>query len=489
MRIGQKLLVIVVLTIIEVSITVWAAFQISKGATFHQLNFLHLKYNNQFMSQVVALENGIETNFELLVSTVNKIRQQPIDCLKQVGWLDKFIMQLIDTDHALDLCQKDIQDADEALLVLEKYKNNEINKQELIQSLRHLSQVFIHNSTAFEGPVTFTVEFILRTMIPMIIVISILNISFITYLSRTISGSIRQTINLLSKKSEYSLLSQELQRRVSGELKELLDVARDRIEKDCMNIEMNEKLQQLVFEKTTSLKQANEELEQFSYRTSHDLKGPLTRTKRLCRFVIDDIRDNKHEQAIEHLKFIEQQMASLEKLVEDLMSLSKADLNEHPKEKIDLQALIDELLQQQKIVLEESGLEVQIDFAACKTVVCQGERLIQVLENLLSNSCKYRDQNKQQSWLKIVSNIDDSHYYLSIEDNGLGIPEAYREGVFKQFKRFHPDVSFGSGLGLSIIKKHIEKMQGSIEYQPKPEGTAFKIKLPISSTENKVEAV
>lgn len=476
-------MIIVMLTILEVSITVWAAFQISKGASFHQLNSLHLKYNNQFLGQVLLLEQGEVPDVALLRSTIELVRQQPIDCLKQASWLDRQVMHMIDTSHALDLCQKDIDDANKALLALDQFASGDLPKLELIKALRRTSDEFVANSSAFEGPVTDTVGFIFRTMIPMIIIISLFNISFITYLSRTIARSIKHAISLLAKESGGQPLAKQLQISVSGELKELLEVAQKRIEQDLMNFEHNEKLQKLVNDKTASLRSANEELEQFSYRTSHDLKGPLTRCKRMCHFILEDIQRGKIEQACGNVRAIEQQMGSLEKLVEDLMSLAKADLVTSEQEEVRLSEVIEVIIEQQRAFFDECGVKFISQVGDSEFIICERARLIQVLGNLFSNSCKYADKSKGESWLKFTYSKDESCYTFVVEDNGIGFPEEYRAEMFKRFKRFHPGIGSGSGLGLSIIKKHLDNMEGSISYRDTGGGSLFVINLPILKPE------
>lgn len=479
MKIAHRLLIIVCLTVTEVSITIWAALQISKGATFHQLNSLHLKYNSQFLEEVIALELGSTPNTEVLKSTITLVQLQPIGCLREVGWIDLQVMKLIGTSYALDICRRDIEDADRALQLIDDYENQKVSKPELVKFLRHTSNEFVKNSSAFEYPITKTVEFILRTMIPMIIFISLFNISLITYLSRTISGSIKHTINLLSNRDSKQPLTRQLHGNVTGELKELLDVAQERIERDLLNIETNGKLKELVDKQTTTLIAANEELEHFSYRASHDLKGPLSRSKRMCNFILEDIKNEKYEIAIKNITAVRDQMESLECLVEDLMRLAKADLVETPTEEFALQDIYQQTIEQQKSLIDENNINCVIDISEPNIILSEKTRLLQIFGNLLSNACKYSDKNKKDSWVKFSNSSDGKSYHFMVEDNGVGIPEGAGDRIFDQFERLHPHISTGSGLGLSIVQKHIRKLNGSISYQTTPSGTLFTFSLPL----------
>ena len=215
MNISKKLLLIVCLTVLEISFTLWAAFQISKGATFHQLNSLHLKYNIEFSKVVDDLSSGEDVGEEVIREKIHLVRQQPIDCLAQVNFLDEFIMGLIGTHYAVDLCIKDIEDADKALSSLDQYVSGQISKENLIADLKEASDRFSENSSKFEKPITETVAFIFRTIIPTIVLISMCNIFLIGYLSRSISRSISDLIQLLNTDSKTKL--QDI--HVSGELR------------------------------------------------------------------------------------------------------------------------------------------------------------------------------------------------------------------------------------------------------------------------------
>ena len=79
----------------------------------------------------------------------------------------------------------------------------------------------------------------------------------------------------------------------------------------------------------------------------------------------------------------------------------------------------------------------------------------------------------------------DLQIQLTITDNGLGIPEKFRENLFGMFKRFHPKTAFGSGLGLYMVKKSVEKIGGKIHYKDTGNGSAFTVSIPIKSQEER----
>ena len=111
----------------------------------------------------------------------------------------------------------------------------------------------------------------------------------------------------------------------------------------------------------------------------------------------------------------------------------------------------------------------------------QKEHLTLVVENLLSNAIKYQDTSKDKSEIHISTERKGKDLVLTIEDNGLGIPERSQEKLFMMFKRFHPKTAFGSGLGLYMVKKSVDKMGGAIAYQNTGGGSQFTITLPTDS--------
>lgn len=475
MRISKKLSVIVIMTLAEVTITLWAAFQITKGATLHQLNSLHLKYNYIFAEQVIDIQQGADIDPTKLISILKDIRQQPIDCLAQVNFLDEFIMRQIGTHYALRLCESDAALANDTLTVVDDYIDGLYSKDQLIDMLSKSSYQFTENSSLFETPITKTVNFIISTMIPLVVVISLFNIVFIIYLARSIIGSINNTIGLLSGKKP---IQQQIDKGLSKELYDLIVAATRKVEEDAINTRVKDRLEELVEQRTNSLLRANDELAQFAYRASHDLKAPLTSTKGLSRFIVQDIDDGALEEAKRNAVFIEKQMEKLEELVIGILSLTKAGDNDESSQVINLAHILSDITTRLEPLIQSHQCEIISEFQLKNPFSCQKTRLTQILENVLSNAIKYSDAQKPSRYVKISAKEDYKFVVLEIEDNGLGIPKERHSEMFQMFKRFHPKVSFGSGLGMAIVKKHVDAMNGKISFKSSAQGTQFTIRLP-----------
>lgn len=483
MKISKKLALIVLLTVLEVSFTVWAVLQISKGATFHQLNSLHLKFASQFQDRLGSLDTSNAAEIEKLKQIIYDIREQPVQCLKMVNAVDRAIMKYIGTYGALELCQKDILDTDKAIDAIDKYLRSEIHVSNLKTELNQAAKLFIKNSDEFEEPISRTVSFIIKTMIPLVLMISFINVFLIYFIARTILKSIRLAIDILSiKKSDHEGPMEKMDSKIPFELRELLLVAQKRVEDDNHQKIKNEELDRMVDEKTRSLRNANEELAQFAYRASHDLKAPLTSVRGLSQYVCEDIKSGNLDEALSNSQRIYDRVKKLERLVVDILNLAKADLAESNDEKVDFRQIVEEVLENNLSMIKEKNVHIIQQYEHLEELIYEKARLSQIFENLITNAIKYSDPECSQCEIKICVSVELSQVKIVVKDNGLGFPPQAKDKIFTMFHRFHPEVAFGSGLGLSIVKKHIDKMKGKINLTTDEHGSEFVIILPKPST-------
>jgi signal transduction histidine kinase len=420
-----------------------------------------------------------QSDIEQLRIAVKNVRQQPMECLDTVDFVNGFIMRQIDTFHAVEICEKDINDANFALSVIDNYAQSSIDRERFIADLKDVSQRFNQNSADFEKPVADTVSFVMRTMVPFVICISLFNIFFITYMSKTISSSIRNTIKLLRRTDDTQILFEQIEKRTTGELKTLLKVAKKRIANEMLTAQINQKLELLVEERTNSLLRANEELAQFAYRASHDLKAPLTSSKMLTQFIVEDIENGNYANAIIDTNKIHDQMERLETLVIGILSLTSADAENSSFSDISLSAVIESI--QQRLFGPEniSANFIQLADDMTHPLFSDEVRIMQILENLISNAWKYRDESKDSApFVRVSASNLLNEYQVVVKDNGIGIPNDRKDEIFQMFKRFHSKVSSGSGLGLAIVKKHVDILKGTIVVDSSPRGTSFVITLP-----------
>jgi PAS domain S-box-containing protein len=243
---------------------------------------------------------------------------------------------------------------------------------------------------------------------------------------------------------------------------------------DHSEVKKNEKDMNTI---NSALEQANEELTQFAYRTSHDLKAPLTTIKSLARFMKEDLENKDYPEVDKNIDQVIRHSTRLENLVQDILSLAKADLKESTKENIKLKPFLVEMKERNKEILKLSEVEFQIDLDDEASLYTERIRLNQILVNLVLNAIKYSSPNREEKYVKI-SLKNEIHDILVIEDNGIGIPTEKHKDLFKMFTRFHPDHAEGSGLGMSIVKKSLDRIGGTVKFVSSDRGTTFELSIP-----------
>ena len=228
------------------------------------------------------------------------------------------------------------------------------------------------------------------------------------------------------------------------------------------------------------IQQANAELEEFSYRTSHDLRSPLVSSIGLLNVVSEAIKNDEKDIALESAAYVQKSLRKLEELVKDILQLTKTKNIQEEQETIDFATLIDDSINKFKNMdnFERLNIQQNLRFSGC--LKAQKSRIVLIVENLISNSIKYQDINKNNSFIKISSYQTKKYFVLEVSDNGLGVPKNQQENLFKMFKRFHPRTSFGSGLGLYMMKKSADILNGNIYYEDSADGSTFKLELPLN---------
>lgn len=226
------------------------------------------------------------------------------------------------------------------------------------------------------------------------------------------------------------------------------------------------------------LERVNEELKQFSYRTSHDMTGPLVTIRGLMSYARKDIDSGDLEEAKSSCIKVEEQALRLQNLVADILNLARADLEDTEQEEVDFAQIIEAVKKTWRRQIEMNGVRIVEDVQLLHGYIGDKVRLQQILENLISNGIKYCNPNRDEPYVDVSVVERDRQVFITVEDNGLGIPADYHNRVFGMFKRFHPKTAFGSGLGLYLIQKHVTHMQGTVDFSSSNHGTRFTVVLP-----------
>ncbi len=228
------------------------------------------------------------------------------------------------------------------------------------------------------------------------------------------------------------------------------------------------------------LQTANAELEEFSYRTSHDLRSPLVSSITLLDIAKKSLETNKIEKTLKSINLTQNSLVKLEALVQDILLLTQTKNMQEDRKEIDVSNFIEESLKKFSHMTDFDRLDIQKNLQFTDPLNVKVSRFRLIIENLISNAIKYQDTEKEHSFIKITTHDDNQFFILSIEDNGLGIPEKHHKQLFSMFKRFHTKVAFGSGLGLYMVKKSADIIDAELTFKDSGNGCIFELKLPLN---------
>ncbi|MGA1408587.1 MAG: ATP-binding protein, partial [Prochlorotrichaceae cyanobacterium] len=246
-----------------------------------------------------------------------------------------------------------------------------------------------------------------------------------------------------------------------------------------------------LLELNSELQRSNDELDSFAYIASHDLKEPLRGIYNYSHILLEDYEQVLDEDGNRRLQTLMSLTKRMEKLLDALLHYSRIGRQELSFQEVDLESLI---LTEIKPILEASyqqtiEIKIETDLPPCaadKTLIEE------VITNLISNGIKYNNKEKKLISIGALENPEDTEnttYY--VRDNGIGISSEHQSSIFRIFKRLHSPKQFGggTGAGLTIVKKIIERHGGKIHLDSiLGEGTVFYFTLAQGSDRPEGEA-
>lgn len=241
----------------------------------------------------------------------------------------------------------------------------------------------------------------------------------------------------------------------------------------------SEFVEKLVRQRTSELKLANEELEEFAYRTSHDLRSPIVSSVQLLSLASDAIASNNTKMANHSITHAKNSLAKLDDLISDILVLTQIGSENEEEVLLDIEVTIDEAISKLDHADGFERLKISRYISLEDKVLIKPSRFKLILENLISNAAKYQDPNIENPMVEIICYKAVGNLYLEVSDNGLGIAPEYQDQMFEMFKRFHPKVASGSGLGLHLMRKSAGVLNGNISYQALEKGSLFRLIVPI----------
>lgn len=243
--------------------------------------------------------------------------------------------------------------------------------------------------------------------------------------------------------------------------------------------EQNEALEKIVEERTRSLQASLNNLQEFSYIVSHDLKEPLRTISGFITLLKKDLEHHKalNQTSQEYINYVVNGTHQMEKLIHDILDYSRLNVIEKNFVFIDMNVLTNEVM----LTLNDSikKTEVEITIANLSSTFGEPRLIKQLMQNLISNAIKYKSETEKAK-VYIYSKNEKNTITYFVQDNGIGFSEKYYNIVFQAFKRLHGKVKYeGSGIGLAICKKIVDIHNGTIHVESQEgKGTTFYFSLP-----------
>jgi signal transduction histidine kinase len=235
---------------------------------------------------------------------------------------------------------------------------------------------------------------------------------------------------------------------------------------------LNEELELRVASRTEALQRSNEDLLQFAYVASHDMKEPMRMISSYTTLLQRRLGDHLDPEAETFMGFIVDGVKRMNTFIQDLLEYSQAGAGKDDQlADVEIEPVLRNVLANLKVTVAESRASVTWSNLPA-TVPYDAVRLTQVFQNLIGNALKYRGE--RPPIVRVACQLQGDEYRFSVSDNGIGIAPEYVERIFGIFQRLHGKEFEGTGIGLAMVKRIIERYGGRIWVDSTPgEGSTF----------------
>jgi signal transduction histidine kinase len=244
----------------------------------------------------------------------------------------------------------------------------------------------------------------------------------------------------------------------------------------------HDELEQRVAERTASLTEAIAQMEEFSYSVSHDLRAPVRAMQGYAQATLEDYGHVLGEQGREYLNHVVRSGERMDRLVRDLLTYSRLARSNLQMQPVSLDSLVQDIvshypeMQQPQAVIRTRG--------SLHSVIAHEPSLTQAISNLLNNAVKFVAPGVKPE-VELYSERQGNRLRLWVHDNGIGIKPEYRSRLFGLFERIHNGKHYeGTGIGLAIVRKSVERMGGKVGMESNGKGSKFWIELPSAETDS-----
>jgi PAS domain S-box-containing protein len=237
-------------------------------------------------------------------------------------------------------------------------------------------------------------------------------------------------------------------------------------------------LEDLVKQRTEALARSNKDLEQFAYVASHDLQEPLRAVAGFIGLLKMRLEKSLDEKTSEYMNFSVDGVSRMQTLINGLLEYSRIDTRAKPPEMTDSRVALDSALLHLRVSVEETGAEITAE--NLPAVHIDPVQLVQLFQNLINNAIKFRSEAAPRIHASAIRK--DGAWQFAVRDNGIGIDPQFAHKIFLIFQRLHTRKQYpGTGIGLSICKKIVERHGGKIWLESQPgKGSTFYFTIPDS---------
>ena len=224
------------------------------------------------------------------------------------------------------------------------------------------------------------------------------------------------------------------------------------------------------------LERSNADLEQFAYIASHDLREPLRSMDGFLRLLARKYKGRLDEKADRFIEFSLAGAERMQKIIDDLLEFSRVSTKSRSFEPTDSGAALNQALETLSAAVSEASASVSRD--QMPVVTADPVQLAQVFQNLVANAIKFRSAERRPV-VRVSAEEREDEWFFSVEDNGIGMDPVYRDKIFEMFQRLHGPEYPGTGIGLAVCKKIVERHGGRIWVESVPGvGSTFYFTIP-----------
>jgi chemotaxis family two-component system sensor kinase Cph1 len=234
----------------------------------------------------------------------------------------------------------------------------------------------------------------------------------------------------------------------------------------------------------SELERSNRELEEFAFVASHDLQEPLRKIQTFGDLLKSTCSPSIDEEGQDYLNRMQRGVQRMQALITALLTYSRVTTKAKPFAPVSLNDIGRDALFNLEIQIQESGANVEM--GDLPTLEAEPTQMLQLFQNLIGNALKFRRQDEAPK-VRVSAQTNDGVSVIHFEDNGIGFDEKHSERIFVPFERLHKRTEFeGTGIGLAICRKIVERHRGAIEVKSRPgKGSTFTVTLPLAQPGNR----